>query len=1158
MGNGVGSSQQFSIPPQTEIIVNPGLSPSMGPVFNFGQNQFNNHVTGIYFSCYNQCISTYGTAGVWMDHISTAIQNTGQGIQHGASFMADNVGIAIYDTFWVGCDYCNLDGYAGNTTLPVLLFAGVTPLVGGRNISGLWLSRGGIWESGNILYDQRVTQNAAPGNFHFIDLTLEEPGNNLPLMQVTNEAASGDLDGVVMDQVNMSDSSSAPSSAIQLDANFTYSDFELNNVQIGFFTPAILLNSGTMLGCQMKGSASMARNIVNGSGQLVAGCVGANNYGLDMVSSSSDTGPASLPYITNMNYGAGFFGSNNTSTPIRMTSSGNKYATFGISPVGGIVYSGGNASGYDVELYRPSVQTLGIRLAQTVAPTGLSSALSSGGSLNSGTTYFYVVEANMVASTCLAANSTGTSTETSATPGSGNLTINLSWTPSPGTPAGYCVYRGTSSGGENVFFYVAGNLTANFSDTGTTGTAGGPAPVNATFPTTSQHVFNQTSLGVNTSTPAYNLDVNGNGHIFTYVDVNEIATPANPPSGLERWYANFSTHQLSCITSSGSSCAPTGGGGGFTAGQDLSGTSTAQTVIGLETIPLPTLAASTGFLYDNAGTLALSTSASNLTTGTLPHTQLPALLSADIPNNTANTTGTAANLSGTPALPNGTTATTQAHADNSTLLATDQFVLQNVFTNPMSGLGDTLYGGTAGTATRLPGPTAPNGIPQVWTDTPAGGVSQAEAWGIPGVAVDEQSGTSYPIPITDDVSLLTGCNGSATSWSGFTLANNYSFAFLNQCAGLITYTPASGTVNGNATQIIPNKWFGFHYTDNTSTFMPVMPTILAFPNCTDTGGNHLNFTAATGALSCGNTSSGGGGGSSVWSSLTAPTTNLTLAMAGNTSIFSTTTALAQMFAWKNSTAATVSASQGSPIPAICGRAWTGSDVEDCMTFSELPGNGSNAPITFTIGHTGTSTGAVTLNIPPLLTSSSTLGISSTGNMSINAGGGGSITMASAKIFISQNSGLFGTYGGIATAGKGLLSELYNTAATSQTASIGSTTMITNAASDQNYRFSAYVGQLNIGTSCTGAGSIGVNLIYTDPVTGNSYTVVVVPQVSGVTSLATTIPLTNVTPAVGNTGSFVYQFRSKASTTISYSTTYAAGSGCSPGQAYNIYPVLESQ
>lgn len=50
----------------------------------------------------------------------------------------------------------------------------------------------------------------------------------------------------------------------------------------------------------------------------------------------------------------------------------------------------------------------------------------------------------------------------------------------------------------------------------------------------------------------------------------------------------------------------------------------------------------------------VTVSASDLTTGTLPHAQLPTLLSGDIPDNAANTSGTAANLSGTPTLPAGT------------------------------------------------------------------------------------------------------------------------------------------------------------------------------------------------------------------------------------------------------------------------------------------------------------------------------------------------------------------------------------------------------------------------------------------------------------------------------------------------------------------------
>ena len=54
--------------------------------------------------------------------------------------------------------------------------------------------------------------------------------------------------------------------------------------------------------------------------------------------------------------------------------------------------------------------------------------------------------------------------------------------------------------------------------------------------------------------------------LLTYTDNQEMAAPANPASGFERWFANNSTHIMSCITSSGANCAPAGGGGSSTPG----------------------------------------------------------------------------------------------------------------------------------------------------------------------------------------------------------------------------------------------------------------------------------------------------------------------------------------------------------------------------------------------------------------------------------------------------------------------------------------------------------------------------------------------------------------------------------------------------------------
>lgn len=46
-------------------------------------------------------------------------------------------------------------------------------------------------------------------------------------------------------------------------------------------------------------------------------------------------------------------------------------------------------------------------------------------------------------------------------------------------------------------------------------------------------------------------------------DQPEISVPANPAAGYDRVYMDSTTHKLSCLTSTGTSCAPSGGGGSF-------------------------------------------------------------------------------------------------------------------------------------------------------------------------------------------------------------------------------------------------------------------------------------------------------------------------------------------------------------------------------------------------------------------------------------------------------------------------------------------------------------------------------------------------------------------------------------------------------------------
>jgi len=83
-----------------------------------------------------------------------------------------------------------------------------------------------------------------------------------------------------------------------------------------------------------------------------------------------------------------------------------------------------------------------------------------------------------------------------------------------------------------------------------------------------------------------------------------------------------------------------------------------------------------------------TTNASNIASGTLGHARLPALVSADIPNNSANTTGSAGSLSAASVLPAGTTGTTPSAGDNSQKLATTAYVkneMQMAWTCPVAG-----------------------------------------------------------------------------------------------------------------------------------------------------------------------------------------------------------------------------------------------------------------------------------------------------------------------------------------------------------------------------------------------------------------------------------------------------------------------------------------
>lgn len=129
------------------------------------------------------------------------------------------------------------------------------------------------------------------------------------------------------------------------------------------------------------------------------------------------------------------------------------------------------------------------------------------------------------------------------------------------------------------------------------------------------------------------------------------------------------------------------------------------------------------------------------------------------------------------------------------------------FGNPMTTLGDLIYGGASGTATRLAGPTGPNGVPQFLMNIPSGSAAVAETFGLSGIAGRTVSGTSDTILETDRGSAVTYTSASAGAivvpQAGSTTGTSSNFVFKTRVtgAGAMTFTPATSTVNGLATLV---------------------------------------------------------------------------------------------------------------------------------------------------------------------------------------------------------------------------------------------------------------------------------------------------------------------------------------------------------------------
>src|SRR6266478_1114427 len=171
------------------------------------------------------------------------------------------------------------------------------------------------------------------------------------------------------------------------------------------------------------------------------------------------------------------------------------------------------------------------------------------------------------------------------------------------------------------------------------------------------------------------------------------------------------------------------------------------------------------------------------------------------------------------------------------------------FTNPMTTLGDIIVENSTPAAARLAGPTTPNGVPQILTNTPSGGAAALEAWALPGVPTNAQTGTTYTIAVTDRASYVTFSNAgsiavtlpsaaSAGFGSNFVIVGcdiGTGTATITPTTSNISYSTGSAYTSAASTLALTTGQCAWIYSDNTNYFAIVRGGATSSPTFDSTG-----------------------------------------------------------------------------------------------------------------------------------------------------------------------------------------------------------------------------------------------------------------------------------------------------------------------------------
>ena len=262
---------------------------------------------------------------------------------------------------------------------------------------------------------------------------------------------------------------------------------------------------------------------------------------------------------------------------------------------------------------------------------------------------------------------------------------------------------------------------------------------------------------------------------------------------------------------------------------------------------------------------------------------------------------------------------------------------------------------------------------QTWSALQTFGSNASIGANAHGVLVSENTGAVVSTAAGAANALFAGGGASADplykSWADLTFTD-YAVATGTAQAQVVTLAPAATSlVAGLTVRFLP-------VAANTGAAPTLAVNGLTATAITKTGttalvANDLTTTAIATVIYDGtefqlqNPQTAAAGGATAWSAIGNPTGALSLTMGTNTSTFTYTSGLSNAFLFQNTTAATVTTPQSSPMLSLAGTAWVGAGASgsDGWTIQVVPTAGLNGNSVLTFAHTGTSTGHTQIGFP---------------------------------------------------------------------------------------------------------------------------------------------------------------------------------------------------